>query len=76
MGLVSGRVQKVMKAGLLVPEVLGQQRQASAGDAGQRHLFAAGDSDNWTPRAKLLGAILDIGLVQEASSPGIDFQSV
>lgn len=57
MGLVSGRVQKVTKPGLLVWEVLEQQRQASVGGC-RMHLFAAGDYDNWAPRAKLLGAIL------------------
>lgn len=39
MGLVSGKVQKVTKPGLLVREVLGQQRQASAGDAGCTYLL-------------------------------------
>lgn len=56
MGLVSGKVQKVTKPGLLVREVLGQQTGLSGGC--RMHLFAAGDCDNWAPRAKLLGAIL------------------
>lgn len=54
-GLVSGRVQKVTKAGFLVQEVLGQQRGLSGGCG--THVFAAANCDNWTPRPKFLGAI-------------------
>lgn len=39
MGLISGRVQKAMKIGLLVQEVLRQQSKASAGHAELTYLL-------------------------------------
>lgn len=71
MGLISGRVQKVMKIGILVQEVLRQQSQASAGVA--EHLFAAGSCANWTPGAKFLVAVRGYGPGAGGWHPGISF---
>lgn len=67
MGLINGRVQKAMKIGLLVQEVLRQQSKASAGDAELTYLLQEAVSTRLLEQ-NFWELYMDMGRVQESGT--------